>query len=73
MRVPSSELNNLTVSDQDKRKLGTGVIQVRSGQYTTIISTDQLLGEFKRKFSKFFSILTEKKYKLVLKDHSDHS
>ena len=62
MRVSLSELNNLTVSDLDKRKLGTGVIRVRSGQYTTTISTDQLLGEFE-----FFSILTDEKCKLVLK------
>ena len=61
MRVSLSELNNLTVSDLDKRKLGTGVIRVRSGQYTTTISTDQLLGEFERK------ILTDEKCKLVLK------
>ena len=67
MRVSSSELNNLTVSDQHKRKLGIGVIRVRSRQYTTIISTDQLLGEFERKISKFFSILTDEKCKLVLK------
>ena len=67
MRVSLSELNNLTVSDLDKRKLGTGVIRVRSGQYTTTISTDQLLGEFERKISKFFSILTDEKCKLVLK------
>ena len=67
MRVSLSELNNLTVSDLDKRKLGTGVIRVRSGQYTTMISMDQLLGEFERKISKFFSILTDEKCKLVLK------